>query len=245
MQDNDGADGSGSGVGDGEGGNAGGDDDARFAGLRRAMVIEQIARRGIRDPRVLGAMGLVPRHRFVEPALADQAYEDRPLAIGYGQTISQPYMVARATELAAPRASDRALEVGAGCGYQAAVLAQLTAEVFAIEIVPALARRAQRTLTEVGAGNVTVEAFDGSGGWPEHAPYDVIIVSAGAPRIPPLLISELADGGRLVIPVGGPEEQELVVVRREGDQYITAYDTRCRYVDLLGRFGVGGGIPAA
>src|SRR5262249_35643912 len=159
------------------------------------MVLEQLARRGIRDARVLEAMSVVPRHRFVDPALTTQAYEDRPLAIGHGQTISQPYMVARATELAAPRPNDRALEVGAGSGYQAAVLAELVAEVYAIEIVTALAERARQVLIETGYHNVTVEAFDGSGGWPEHAPYDVIIVSAGAPRIPAMLVSELADGG--------------------------------------------------
>ena len=209
------------------------------------MVLDQLARRGIRDARVLEAMTVVPRHRFVDPALVPQAYEDRPLAIGFGQTISQPYMVARATELAAPRPTDRALEVGAGSGYQTAVLAELAAEVYAIEIVPALAARARQALAETGYRNVSVESFDGSGGWPEHAPYDVIIVSAGAPRIPAMLVSELADGGRLVIPVGSPEEQELAVVRRQGDHYVTSYDTRCRYVDLLGRFGVGGGQPAA
>ena len=220
-------------------------DEIPFAELRRRMVIEQLAHRGIRDPRVLGAMGTVPRHRFVDPGLAADAYDDRPLAIGYGQTISQPYMVARATELAAPQAGDRALEVGAGSGYQTAVLAELCSQVFAIEIVPALALKAAQVLAETGYGNAVVEAFDGGGGWPAHAPYDVIIVSAGAPRIPPLLVSELAEGGRLVIPVGGPEEQELAVVRREGDHYLTSYDTRCRYVDLLGRFGVGKGAPVA
>jgi protein-L-isoaspartate(D-aspartate) O-methyltransferase len=221
------------------------DADGRFADARRAMVSEQLIRRGIRDERVLGALSRVERHRFVEPALADAAYEDRPLPIGYGQTISQPYMVARATELGAPRPGDRALEVGAGCGYQAAVLAELCAEVFAIELVPALAEGARRALAETGVRNVTVEAFDGSGGWPAHAPYDLILVSAGAPRIPTLLVGELADGGRLVIPVGGPEEQELAVVRRVGDDYLTSFETRCRYVDLRGRFGVGGGVPAA
>ncbi len=219
--------------------------DGRFADARRAMVSEQLVRRGISDARVLGAMGLVERHRFVELALSGAAYEDRPLPIGHGQTISQPYMVARATELAAPRPGDRALEVGAGCGYQAAVLAELCAEVFAIEIVSDLAERSRRVLAETDARNVTVESFDGSGGWPAHAPYDVIIVSAGAPRIPTLLVGELADGGRLVIPVGGPQEQELAVVRRVGDDYRTSFETRCRYVDLRGRFGVGGGAPAA
>ncbi len=230
----------------GSGSGAVGDNpDDAIAMLRRDMVLEQLARRGIRDSRVLEAMSVVPRHRFVDPALATQAYDDRPLAIGFGQTISQPYMVARATELAAPRSTDRALEVGAGSGYQAAVLAQLVAHVYAIEIVAVLAARARDVLAETGYRNVTVESFDGSGGWPEHAPYDVIIVSAGAPRIPAMLVSELADGGRLVIPVGSPEEQELAVVRRQGDHYVTSYDTRCRYVDLQGRFGVGGGQPIA
>src|SRR5215470_2300713 len=127
------------------------------------MVLDQLVRRGIRDPRVLEAMTVVPRHRFVDPSLADQAYEDRPLAIGYGQTISQPYMVARATELAAPQATDRALEVGAGSGYQTAVLAELCTQVFAIEIVPTLAVRAAQALAEAGYRNAVVECFDGSG----------------------------------------------------------------------------------
>ena len=209
------------------------------------MVLEQLARRGIHDPRVLGAMAAVPRHRFVDPTLIAEAYEDRPLPIGFDQTISQPYMVARATELAEPHAGDRALEVGAGCGYQTAVLAELCREVFAVEIIPELAARARATLAELGYGNVVVDSFDGSGGWPERAPFDVIIVSAGAPRIPPLLVDQLADGGRLVIPIGPTQEQELAIVRRTGDQYQTSYDTRCRYVDLLGRFGFGGTPPVA
>jgi protein-L-isoaspartate(D-aspartate) O-methyltransferase len=217
----------------------------RFVEARRKMVEEQLVKRGIRDPRVLDAMGTVPRHLFVDPALAEEGYSDRPLPIGFGQTISQPYMVARATELAAPRPSDRALEVGAGCGYQAAVLAKLTREVFAVEIVPGLAMRAAATLEAVGIRNVTVDSFDGGAGWPEHAPYDVIIVSAGAPRVPPLLVAELADDGRLVVPVGSQDEQVLAVVRRTGDGYETTYDTRCRYVDLMGRFGVGSEPPAA
>src|SRR5436309_14309394 len=196
-------------------GGAGPGGEEQLVEARRAMVIDQIAHRGVRDPRVLGAMGAVPRHLFVEANLESVAYEDRPLAIGHGQTISQPYMVARATELAAPGPADRALEVGAGSGYQAAILAQLCAEVFAIEIVPALAARARRALADSGYANVTLESFDGSGGWPEHAPYDVIIVSAGAPRIPAMLVAELADGGRLVIPVGRPDEPGLAVGRRQ------------------------------
>jgi protein-L-isoaspartate(D-aspartate) O-methyltransferase len=220
-------------------------EEGRFAEARRMMVAEQLVRRGIRDPRVLAAMGSVPRHLFVDPALGDEAYGDRPLPIGFGQTISQPYMVARATELAAPQPGERALEVGAGCGYQAAVLARVAGEVYAIELLPGLASRAAEALTALGARQVTVGCFDGGGGWPEHAPYDVIIVSAGAPRVPPLLVDQLDDGGRLVIPVGAQEEQTLAVIQRHGDQYETTFDTRCRYVDLVGRFGVGRTPPSA
>jgi protein-L-isoaspartate(D-aspartate) O-methyltransferase len=209
------------------------------------MVAEQLERRGIRDPRVLAAMATVPRHAFVDPALAEEAYEDHPLPIGFGQTISQPYMVARATELAAPVATDRVLEIGAGCGYQSAVLSTLAHQVFAVEIVPGLAAYAAQRLTARGYSNVTVGSFDGGAGWPEHAPYDAIIVSAAAPRIPPLLVDQLADGGRLIIPIGPHEEQTLAVVRRVGNRYETFDDTRCRYVDLQGRFGVGSEPPLA
>jgi protein-L-isoaspartate(D-aspartate) O-methyltransferase len=224
---------------------AGAREDQRFAEARRAMVTDQLAHRGIADARVLIAMGQVPRHVFVEPSLAGEAYADRPLPIGHGQTISQPYMVARATELAAPRERDRVLEVGAGCGYQAAVLSWLAREVYAIEVVPGLATRAAETLRALGIANVRLESFDGGGGWPEHAPFDAIIVSAGAPRVPPMLVDQLADGGRLVIPVGTHDDQVLSVVRRTGDRYETFLDTRCRYVDLVGRFGVGANPPRA
>jgi protein-L-isoaspartate(D-aspartate) O-methyltransferase len=209
------------------------------------MVDEQLAGRGIDDPRVLAVLGEVPRHRFVERRLEPLAYEDRPLPIGAGQTISQPFMVARATELARPLPSDRALEVGAGCGYQAAVLSRLCAEVYAVEIVASLAARAASLLRELGYVNVTVASFDAGAGWPEHAPYDVILVSAGAPRVPPMLVDQLADGGRLVVPVGEIDDQVLTCIRRRGDRYETTLDTRCRYVDLTGRYGVGSTIPQA
>jgi protein-L-isoaspartate(D-aspartate) O-methyltransferase len=209
------------------------------------MVAQQIAGRGIEDPRVLEALAEVPRHRFVDRQFEALAYEDRPLPIGYGQTISQPFMVARATELAGPRAGDRALEIGAGCGYQAAVLSRLCAAVFAVEIVDALAARATDINHQLGYDNVTVASFDGSGGWPVHAPYDVIVVSAGAPRIPPLLVDQLADGGRLVVPVGELDQQVLTCVRRQGARYEVEKDTRCRYVDLIGRYGVGATVPQA
>ena len=209
------------------------------------MVDEQIAARGIADRRVLAAMAEVPRHRFVDSHLQSLAYEDRPLPIGFSQTISQPFMVARATELAGPGVGDRALEIGAGCGYQAAVLSRLCRQVFAVEIVAELAARAALILRTLGYDNVTVDSFDGSAGWAEHAPYDVIVVSAGAPRVPALLLDQLADGGRLVVPVGGYETPVLTRVRRHGSEYDVIEDTRCRYVDLVGRYGVGADVPRA
>jgi protein-L-isoaspartate(D-aspartate) O-methyltransferase len=220
-------------------------DEENFDRLRREMVETQLVARGIRDERVLAAMAAVPRHRFVGPSLAGAAYEDRPLGIGHGQTISQPFMVARATELARVEPGSRALEVGTGCGYQAAVLAQLCDQVFGVELLPDLAARAVANLRALGITNAIVDSFDASAGWPEHAPYDVIIVSAGAPRIPSLLIDQLSEGGRLVIPVGEGEQQQIVVVRREGESYSRTTDTKCRYVDLLGRYGFGGSPPAA
>ena len=220
-------------------------DDPQLTERRRDMVVDQLARRGVKDERVLAAMALVPRHLFVDSSLKDFAYDDRPLPIGYGQTISQPYMVGRVTELAAPRATDRALEVGSGCGYQLCVLAQLCDRVYGVELVPELAQRSAALLRTLGVTNAEVQSFDGSGGWTEHAPYDLIIVSAGAPRVPPLLVDQLADGGRMVIPVGEPEEQELAIIRRRGETYSTTHDTRCRYVDLLGRYGFGRTPPLA
>ena len=224
---------------------AGTDDDTRFDALRREMVEKQLVARGIRDPRLLAVMAALPRHRFVDPALANSSYEDRPLPIGKGQTISQPFMVARATELAEVRPSDRALEVGCGFGYQAAVLARLCAEVYGVELLPELAARATTNLREQGITNAIVDSFDGSAGWPAHAPYNVIIVSAGAPRVPSLLVDQLAEGGRLVIPVGAGDQQRLALVRRRGDSYFMTEDTKCRYVDLLGRYGFGGAAPIA
>ena len=213
--------------------------EALLAKERETMVQEQIRKRGIRDPRLLDAMVAVHRHRFVSPELASRAYEDRPLPIGFGQTISQPYMVARAMELVAPEPENRALEIGAGCGYQTAVLARLCRAVFGVEIVPELARRARATLAEMGCVNAVVEAFDGSGGWPDEAPFDVIVVSAGALRVPPLLVDQLAEGGRLVIPLGPPDDQTLVLVERvDSGRYQIKRDIRCRYVDLMGRYGL-------
>jgi len=176
---------------------AGRDDEAR-----ERMVSRQLAGRDIDDPSVLAAMRRVPRHLFVPPALRDRAYDDTPLPIGHGQTISQPYIVALMTQLVRPRPGDRALEVGTGSGYQAAVLAGLVKDVYSVEIVAALARDAEARLQGLGHRNVTVRAGDGYGGWPERAPFDIVMVTAAPDHVPPALVEQLAPGGRLVIPVG-------------------------------------------
>ena len=213
---------------------------------RDRMVREQIAGRGINDARVLGAVRKVPRESFVDAAVRDKAYEDRPLPIGFGQTISQPYIVARMAVLARLDGHERVLEIGAGSGYATAVLAELAAEVWGVEIVAALADAAQRRLTELGYTHAHIERGDGTQGLAEHAPYDAILVAAGAPRVPALLLAQLAPGGRLVIPVGPRESQRLVVVTRRGDEYETTYDIPVRFVDLTGRYGWGGpGAPSA
>lgn len=213
------------------------DREAEHTRRRRAMVERQIRRRGVRDRRVLRAMEQVPRHRFVPPHDVDAAYGDHPLPIGEGQTISQPYMVAHMTELAAPRPGDRALEVGAGCGYQTAVLARLCERVFALERIESLVDLARANLSGAGADNVELRCADGTLGWPEHAPFDVILVAAGAPDVPAPLTDQLAEGGRLVIPVGGQDVQELRRITRRGTTLQTTRHTGCRFVDLVGAHG--------
>ncbi len=184
--------------------------------LRERMVREQIEARGVADPRVLAAMRRVPRHVFVPDASEELAYADMPLRIGWGQTISQPYIVAVMCELAALRPEARVLEVGTGCGYQAAVLAELAAEVYTIEIVEPLAHGAEATLRGLGVTNVRVRCGDGSLGWSEAAPFDAILVAAAPERVPQPLLDQLAPDGRLVVPVGGVR-QELRVYRRTPD----------------------------
>ena len=183
---------------------------------RLAMVAGQIAARGVKDPRVLDAMRAVPRHEFVPAALREDAYGDSPLPIGHGQTISQPYIVALMTELARPSPSDRVLEVGTGSGYQAAVLSRLVARVFSVELVDPLAQSAASTLRRLGYANVTVRSGDGYLGWPDEAPFDIIIVTAAPEEVPAALLSQLKPGGRLIVPVGRVYDvQDLQLIEKD------------------------------
>jgi protein-L-isoaspartate(D-aspartate) O-methyltransferase len=184
---------------------------------RTRMVEDQIAARGVKDSRVLAAMRAVPRHRFVPPDQADAAYQDRPLPIGFGQTISQPYIVAFMTEALQLSPSHRVLEVGTGSGYQAAVLAEIVKEVHTIEIVPGLADRSRKLLSELGYGNVRVVTGDGYAGLPQHAPFDRIIVTAAPEHVPQPLVDQLAVGGRMIIPVGGGWRQQLQVLTKTAE----------------------------
>jgi len=204
---------------------------------RRLMVEEQLRNRGIRDERVLEAMARVPRHEFVYPELRDEAYEDHPIAIGEGQTISQPFVVADMLEALALRPEDVVLEVGTGSGYETAVLAELVRKVYSIERIASLAERSRAVLERLGYRNVTVVHGDGSQGLPEAAPFDAIVVSAAAPRVPKPLMDQLRDGGRLVIPVGSGFAQELQLVRKIGDRTTTLYLDGVRFVPLIGRDG--------
>ncbi len=212
-----------------------------FTRERLAMVEGQLRARGITDPRVLAAMARVPRHRFVPEEQRPWAYGDHPLPIGQGQTISQPYIVAFMTEAAGVEPGERVLEVGTGCGYQAAVLAELGAEVYTIEIVPDLARAAATRLRELGYEEVRTRIGDGWQGWPEAAPFDAILVTAAPPRVPPPLLEQLAPGGRLVIPVG-EEWQELRRVVRLADGSLAEESLLpVRFVPLTGPGVQGGG----
>ncbi len=205
---------------------------------REAMVTRQIAARGIRDPRLLAAMRRVPRERFVPAELAALAYDDTPLPIDAGQTISQPYVVALMTEALELEPDDRVLEIGTGSGYAAAVLAELAREVYTIERHRVLADGARERLEALGYRNVQVRCGDGTLGWPEHAPFDAIVVTAGAPAVPASLREQLAVGGRLVIPVGSERVQKLLRVRRTGEAAWEEEDLGAvRFVPLIGAEG--------
>lgn len=206
----------------------------RFVKERERMVVEQLVRRGLDDPGVLAAMRKVPRHLFVEGAMWDRAYGDHPLPIGEAQTISQPYMVGLMTQLLRLTGAEKVLEIGTGSGYQTAVLAALSREVCSVERLPALAARARRVLEEEGYGNVRVRTANGTYGWPEEAPFDRILVTAGTPAVPPPLLAQLAEGGRMVLPVGGADAQTLTVVERLDGQTRISTETGCVFVKLIG-----------
>jgi protein-L-isoaspartate(D-aspartate) O-methyltransferase len=209
-----------------------------FTRIRDRMVEEQLVARGICHPGVLQAMREVPRHRFVDEGLSASAYGDHALPLGYGQTISQPYMVAIMTEALDPKPEHRVLEIGTGSGYQAAVLARLVRTVFTIERIPQLTVRAQRLLEELGIENVVLTTGDGTIGWKRFAPFDGIVVTAGGPQPPASLIQQLASGGRLVCPTGSRDLQQLAVVTKgAGEEFSTRWGISCNFVPLLGREG--------
>ncbi len=201
------------------------------------MIESQVRARGVRDPRVLDAMLRIPRHLFVPAALAGEAYTDQPLSIGEEQTISQPFIVAAMTEALELAGAERVLEIGTGSGYQTAMLAHLTREVISIEMKSTLAAAARERLARMGFVNVTVICGDGSAGYAGRAPYDAILVTAAAPAVPPPLVDQLAEGGRLVIPVGPPDQQELLRVRKSSGRTTRELLHYCRFVPLLGSHG--------
>lgn len=209
-----------------------------FEIARKRMVESQIIARGVSDRRVIEAMLKVPRHVFVEEAMAAQAYSDTPLPIGEKQTISQPYMVALMTELLELKGKEKVLEIGTGSGYQAAILAVMADRVYTVERIRPLALRARKALDSLGLLNVNIKVSDGTVGWEEEAPFDAIIVTAGAPDIPQKYVDQLKPGGRLVIPVGSQFEQVLVrVVKQEDGSVERENITGCRFVKLVGKFG--------
>jgi len=216
---------------------AGGVGEGDGYGGYRSRLVETLQQKGIRDLAVLHAVGTVPRHRFVPESVRHRAYEDAALPIAGGQTISQPWVQARYLELAGLTGRERVLEVGAGSGYQTALLAMLADAVFAVERIPALAHGARAALAAIGIRNVTVLVGDGTLGWRPFAPYDVILVAAASPEIPAPLVEQLSPGGRLVIPLGDRSTQVLTLVQREGEQVRTSTVADVRFVPLLGQFG--------
>ncbi len=208
-----------------------------FETERARMIDAQLRARGISDGRVLRAFARVPRHLFVPPELEAQAYEDHPLAIGAGQTISQPYIVALMIQWLRLQGHERVLELGSGSGYQLALLAELALEVYSIERLPDLAALAHRRLEQLSYQNVQISPGNGTLGWPEHAPYDCIIVSAGAPRIPEPLLTQLGADGRLIIPVGNESSQLLTGVRKQGEKIEKEELVPCVFVPMIGAYG--------
>ncbi|MDI6889991.1 MAG: protein-L-isoaspartate(D-aspartate) O-methyltransferase [Thermodesulfovibrionales bacterium] len=208
-----------------------------FEELREFMVITQLIPRGIKDKRVLKVMKKVPRHLFVDEPIQYKAYDDMALPIGEGQTISQPYMVAIMTELLELKGNEKVLEIGTGSGYQAAILAELSKEVYTVERVALLAERALETLRSLGYNNIHVKVGNGTLGWPEEAPFDRIMITAGTPRIPGPLIPQLSQGGTIIAPVGERFSQQLLKVKKSESRLTEEYHTPCVFVPLIGRYG--------
>jgi protein-L-isoaspartate(D-aspartate) O-methyltransferase len=208
---------------------------SEFLQQRRMMVEKQLRQRDIRDARVLQAMTEIERHRFVLPEFVRDAYEDIPLPIGYGQTISQPYIVALMTQLVRPSPEDRALEIGTGCGYQTAVLASLVKQVYSIEIVKPLARLAREKLASLGFNNVMIRHGDAFQGWPEFAPFDIILVAAAPAEVPPRLLEQLAVGGRLIIPIGKQSQELKLIERLPKGQLLETIIADVRFVPMTGQ----------
>ena len=206
---------------------------ADFAAQRQRMVEQQLKPRGIKDERVLAAMAKVPREEFIPVDARTDAYEDGPLPIGYDQTISQPYIVAFMTEQLRPKPSDRVLEIGSGSGYQAAILAELVADVYTIDIVEPLAKTAEATLQRLGYNNVHIKVGDGYKGWPEEAPFDAIIVTCAPEKVPQPLVDQLKDGGRMVIPVGERFAQQLYLLEKKNGQLKESITLPVRFVPML------------
>lgn len=204
---------------------------------REKMVKNQIFSRGITDPGVLEAMGKIQRHLFVEEALIGEAYNDHPLPVGYKQTISQPYIVALMTEALEMTGKEKTLEIGTGSGYQTAILAELSKTVYTIERIERLLEKSKMLLESLGYTNIFFKAFDGTLGWDEFAPYDAIIVTAGAPKIPQPLMDQMAEGGKLVIPIGNRYGQDLIKVTRTKNAFKERNLGGCRFVDLIGAHG--------
>jgi protein-L-isoaspartate(D-aspartate) O-methyltransferase len=209
---------------------------SRIVRERRRMVEEHLVARGVADPRVLDAMRRVPRHLFVDEALRERAYGDHPLPIGEGQTISQPFIVGRMTELLRLTGTEKVLEIGTGCGYQAAVLAELAARVCTVERLPRLAARARQTLETLGYSNGWVRTANGTFGWPDEAPFDRILVAAGGPAVPPPLFEQLGEGGRMVMPVGSADSQKLSVIEKVRGTMRVTEDSGCVFVKLIGKY---------
>ena len=203
---------------------------------RERMVEDQLVARGVTDPRVLAAMRRVPRHLFVDEAFRDRAYGDHPLPIGDGQTISQPFIVGKMTELLRLAGAEKVLEVGTGSGYQAAVLGELAGRVCTIERIPRLVQRAREILDALGYTNIWVRVANGTLGWPDEAPFDRILVAAGGPAVPPPLFAQLTEGGRMVMPVGDATTQKLFVIDKRDGEMVVTEEAGCVFVKLVGKY---------